>query len=141
MISWASTDGSVVSQQWTSMSPASIRSSSPAEPVGVEGLVQGVVDRLADQQVVGDLDRPGGVVLAGGGLREHGGHQVVGLHALDRGRVAPPVAEAQDHQRTVEVPPPAGLEHGRVEDGVLEGVDDRSGSDTYRGTSSRGKLW
>ena len=95
-----------------------------AGAVDVEGLVQGVVDGLAHEHVIGDLDRPGGVLLAGGGLGEHRGHQVVGLHALDRRRVAPPVAEAQHHERAVEVPTPPGLEHRRVEDGVLERVVD-----------------
>ena len=122
MISWASTDGSVVSQQCTRTAPDSMRSSRARDPVDVERLVQGVVDGLADEQVVGDLDRAGDVVLAGRGLGEHRGQQVVGLHALDGRRVAPAVAEAQHHQRAVEVPPPAGLEHRRVQDGVLEGV-------------------
>ena len=101
-----------------------------AQPVDVEGLVQGVVDRLADEQVVGDLDGADGVVLAGGGLRKHRRQQVVGLHALDRRGVALAAAEAQHQQRSIEVPAPSGLEHRRVEDGVLEGVAQRSGSDT-----------
>ena len=62
--------------------------------------MQGVVDRLADEQVVGDLDGTDDVVLAGRGLREHRRQQVVGLHALDRRRVAPAAAEAQHHAAT-----------------------------------------
>ena len=68
MISCASTDGSVVSTQWTRTSPDSMRLEQRLQPVDVERLVQRVVDRLAHEQVVGDLDRAGGVVLAGGGL-------------------------------------------------------------------------
>ena len=128
-ISWASTDGSVVSPQCTRTSPASIALEQRLEPVDVERLVQRVVDRLAHEQVVGDLDRAGDVVLAGGGLGEDRGQQVVGLHALDGRRVAPAAAEPQHHERPVEVPAPAGLEHRRVEDGVLERVAHRAARD------------
>ena len=87
--------------------------------------MQGVVDCLSHQQVVGDVDRTGGVLLTGGGLGEDRSHQVIRLHPLDGRRVALPIAEAQHHQRPVEVPPPAGLEHRRVQDGVLERVAHR----------------
>ena len=43
---------------------------------------------------------PGDVLLAGRRLREHRGHEVVGLHALDGRRVAPAAAEAQHHAAT-----------------------------------------
>ena len=104
----------------------------PAQAVDVEGLVQRVADRLAHEHVVGDLDRARLVVLARRRLREHRRQQVVGLHALDRRRVAPAVAEAQDHERPVEVPAPSGLEHRRVEDGVLERLVDRGAPDVAR---------
>ena len=77
-----------------------------AQAIHVECLVQGVVDGLAHDHVVGDLDRPDAVVLACGGLREHRRHQVVGFHALQRRRVSAPAAEAQHEQRPVEVPAP-----------------------------------
>ncbi len=96
------------------------------EAIDVERLVERVADGLAHEHVVGDLAGAHDVVLAGRGLGEDGGQQVVGLHALDRRRVAPTAPEAQDHQRSVEVPAPPGLEHRRVEDGVLEGVVDRA---------------
>ena len=78
-----------------------------AQPVDVERLVQRVVDGLAHDHVVGDLDGPGEVVLARSRLREHRGHQVVGFHALDRRRVAAAAAEPQHQQRAVEVPAPS----------------------------------
>ena len=53
------------------------------------------------------------VLLAGGERGEDRGHQVVGLHALDRRRVAPAAALAQHHERAAEVPAPARLEHRR----------------------------
>ena len=123
-ISCASTDGSVVSTQCTCTSPSSIASSSARSPSRVERLVQGVVDGLAHDQVVGDLDRADLVVLARRRAGEHRGHEVVGLHALDRWRVLPAAPETEHEQRPVEVPPPAGEEHRRVEDRVLERVVD-----------------
>ena len=87
------------------------------EPVDVGGLVQAVVHGLADHRVLGDLDGPrGGVFLAGGERGKRRGHQVVGLHALDRGRIPAPAALAQDHERATEVPPPAHLEHRREQE-------------------------
>ena len=83
------------------------------EPVDVEGLGHRVVHGLAHDRVVGDLDRPGGVLLAGGGLGEQRRHHVVGLHALDGRRVPPAALEPQHDERAVEVPPPPALEHGR----------------------------
>ena len=84
-ISCASTDGSVVSRTTTVTRPDSIAPTSSAQAVDVHGLVQAVVQGLADQQMVGDLQRAGrDVFLAGGQGREHRGHQVVGFHPLDR---------------------------------------------------------
>ena len=83
-----------------------------AHPVDVEGFVQRVGDRLADDEVVGDLDRPGDVLLTGRGLREQRSHEVIRLHALDRRRVLATVAEPQHQQGAVEVPSPARQEQG-----------------------------
>ena len=89
--------------------------------VGVERLVQAVVHRLAHDRVVGQLDRTAGLVLLA--LRQAGedrGHQIVGLHALDRRRVAPPAAEAQHGERATEVPAPARGEHRREQHRLRE---------------------
>ena len=69
-----------------------------AQAVGVECFVQGVADGLAHEDVVGDLDGTGRVVLARRGLRKHRDHEVIGFHALDGRRVLPAVAEAEDHE-------------------------------------------
>ncbi len=53
-----------------------------SQAVHVRGLGETVPDRLLHDRVVGDLDRPRDVLLAGGEPREERGHQVVGLHAL-----------------------------------------------------------
>ena len=93
------------------------------EPRGVGGLVEAVVERLAHDRVIGDLDRPrGGVLLAGGERGEHRGHQVVGLHALDGRRGPAAAALAQDDQRPAEVPAPPHLEHRRQEQRLREDV-------------------
>ena len=63
-----------------------MRSQHVDEAVDVHRLVQAVVDRLADQRVVGHLDGAVEVLLAADLRREHGGEQVVGAHALDRRR-------------------------------------------------------
>ena len=80
------------------------------ESVDVHRLVEAVVHRLTHEGVVGDLHRPRRVLLAGGEAREDGGHEVVGLHALDRGRVAPAAPHAEHRQGAVQVPAPAGGE-------------------------------
>ncbi len=103
-----------------------------AHAVDVERLVQRVGDRLADEEVIGDLDRAGDVLLAGRRLGEQRRHHVVGFHALDRWRVLAPVAEPQDEQAPVEVPPPARQEHRRVEDRLAQRVLDRRARDVAR---------
>ena len=54
--------------------------------------------------------------------RKDGGHEVVRLHALDVERVALPALAAQDRQGAVEVPAPAGGEHGAAQHGLGSGV-------------------
>ena len=60
----------------------------------VHRLAAAVVEGLAHDGVIGDRDRPRNVLLACGKGREHGGHEVVRLHAPDGGRdpSAPAVA-------------------------------------------------
>ncbi len=82
------------------------------QAVDVHGLTQAVLERLADQDMVGNLQRSGRhVLLAGGQRREDRGHQVVGLHPLDGRRVLLPAAHPQHGQGAVQVPPPARREH------------------------------
>ena len=97
------------------------------ETLDVGGFVQGVVQGLAHQQVVGDGDRTGIVVPAGRQAGEGGGHHVVGLHPLDRRRVPLAALEAQHRQRPVQVPAPAHPEQRRDDDGLREGVGDGAG--------------
>ena len=91
------------------------------EPVHVGRFVQTVVHRLAHDRVVRDLDGPGArVLLAARERGEHRGHEVVRLHALDRGRRPPPAALPQHHERAAEIPAPSHLEHRRQEQRLCE---------------------
>ena len=92
------------------------------EAVDVHRLVHAVVDGLADERVVGDLDGAGLVLLAADELREDGGHEVVGAHALDRRRDLLALALAEDGERAGGVPAPAGAEHRRDEQRLLDGL-------------------
>ena len=84
------------------------------EPVHVHGLVQAVEEGLAYQHVIGDDHRTARrVLLARRQGREDRRHEVVGLHALDGQGVLLPAPEPQHRQGAVEVPAPAGREHGR----------------------------
>ena len=112
-----------MSTKWRRTRPLLEPAHERLEAVDVHGLVEAVAHRLAHEQVVGDLGRAGRrVVLAGGEVREHGGHQVVRLHALDVERVEPAALAAQHGERPVEVPPPAGGEHRAAQHGLGDGV-------------------
>ena len=120
---WASGEGSADSTRWTPTRPASSVGEQPDQPDGVERLGQAVVDRLADQHVVGDGDRAGGGVLLAGGQRRPGrGQQVVGLHPLEVDRTPLAPAGAGHDQGPVEVPPPPGGQHRVEEDGLGQDV-------------------
>src|SRR3990172_9467984 len=90
------------------------------EAVDVHRFVHAVVDGLADDRVVGDLDGAGLVLLAADELREDRRHQVVGAHALDLGRHLLALALAEDGERAGGVPAPARAEHRRDEERLLD---------------------
>ena len=91
------------------------------QPVDVHGLVEAIVEHLAHDYMVGQLDGAGrGVFLASGQGGENRRHEVVGLHALDRQGVLLPAPEAQDGQGAAQVPPPARGKHRRGQDGLFE---------------------
>ena len=113
----------------------------PDEPVRVGRLVEAVVHRLAHDRVIRDLDRPRArVLLAAGERREHRGHEVVRLHALDRRRRPAPAALAQHHERAAEVPAPAHLEHRRQEQRLREHLRRVLGSQELRHVLEREAL-
>ena len=56
------------------------------EAVDVHRLAQAVLDGLADERVVGHLERAGEVLLAADLRREDGRQEVVRAHALDERR-------------------------------------------------------
>ena len=103
----------MVSLAWRWISPRFDAVEDVLQAVDVHRFVQAVVHGLADERVVGDLDRAGEVLLAADELREDRRHQVVGLHALDRRRDVLALALAEDGERAGGVPAPAGAPHRR----------------------------
>ena len=97
-----------------------------SQAVDVHRLSQAVLERLANQRVVGDVDGPRRHVLLARRQRgEDRGHEVVGLHALDRRRVLAAAPHAQHGQRAIEVPSPPRGEHRRCQDSLPEHALDR----------------
>jgi hypothetical protein len=95
------------------------------EALDVHRLAQTVAHRLADERMIGDLDRAGGrVVLAGRERREDRGHEVVRLHPLDVEGIETPTLSAEHRKRPVQVPPPARREHRAAKDRLRDGVPD-----------------
>ena len=78
-------------------------------------LFQAIAHRLPHQRMIGDLAVAADVLQARSRLRERRGHQVVGLHALQRGRHLAAHPVAQHGQRDGGVPAPAGREHRRID--------------------------
>ena len=95
------------------------------EPVDVHRLGQRVGDRLLHQGVIGDLAGAREVLDARDLVREHRGDEILGLHALDVRRNLAAAAKARDRERDVRVPPPAHVEHRRVEQRLGEDVAHR----------------
>jgi hypothetical protein len=103
-----------------------------AKGIHVHRLVEAVAEGLAHERVVGELDGPGLILLALGEPGEDGRHQVVGLHALDRRRVAASTAKAQHRERPAQVPAPARREQGRCEHRLGERLIHRPGAEHAR---------
>ena len=91
--------------------------------------------------MVGDLDGAGDVLLAGGGLGEQGGHEVVGLHALDgpAGCGARPSTAARPGSGSGSTASGSGTSASRARPARAPPAP--SSSCRKRGTSSSGKLW
>ncbi len=97
-----------------------MRSSTCDQAVDVHRLVQAVVDGLADERVVRDLEGSGHVLLAADLRREDRGEQVVGAHALDEAAARVCRLAARDGEGAGGVPAPARREERRVEDRLLD---------------------
>ena len=119
-ISWASGEGSVVSRKTGADGSAPDAVEQPLEPVDVHRFVQTVVQRLAHEQVVGDLARPG--ARCPGSRRAPGTRRPSGRPPPCAGSAAGSAARAlpQHHERAVEVPAPAHPEHRRQEQRLRE---------------------
>ena len=76
---------------------------------------QTVRDGLLHQRMVGNLPVPHEVLGARELVGEHGGHQVLRVHALERRGHLLPASRAQHGERPRRVPAPARAEHRRVQ--------------------------
>src|SRR5690606_19725064 len=92
------------------------------QAVQVHRLVEAVVQGLLHQRVLGDLAFAGQVLGAGDLVGEHGGEQVLALHALQLRGDLVAGDEARQRQRGGGVPAPAHAERGGVEQGLGEHV-------------------
>ena len=93
----------------------------------VHRLGAAVVEGLAHDRVLGDLDRARDVLLAGGEHGEDRRHEVVGLHALHRGRDAPARRGSGAPRGNVTGSSASGRRTSVSEDRLDEGVADRLG--------------
>ena len=92
-----------------------------AEALGVHGLGEAVAHRLPHDGVLGDLDGAARRVVLAGDLRgEDGREQIVGPHALEKGRHLLASLVPQHCQGARRVPAPACAEHRGLEDGLPE---------------------
>ena len=92
------------------------------EPIDVHCLFEAVAHRLVHERVVRDVAVAGNVVLAGRGIGEDGGHQVVRLHPLELRRDLRSAAAARHGKRNRRVPAPASGKHRRVQKRLHEDV-------------------
>ena len=95
--------------------------------IDVHGLVQAVLDRLADQGMVRHLPVARDVLQARDLVGEHLGDQVLGHGPLYLRRHPVAAPAAQHGQGGRRVPAPAHLEHGRVEEGLDQDLADGLG--------------
>ena len=83
------------------------------EAVDVHCLVQTVVDRLADEHVIGDADRAGKILLTRDLIGKYRGEQIFGTHPQELRRNLAATRKTQDRKRPHRVPTPARGEHRR----------------------------
>ena len=110
------------------------------ETFEVHRFFEAVAHRLGNERMIGNLAVAGDVLQARGRVGEHGGHQVVGQHALKRWRDPARSARARHRQRDRRVPPPARLEHGRVEERLHEDVFGRLGVEVAKDVRERERV-
>jgi hypothetical protein len=98
-----------------------------SQPPEIHDVVHTVIDRLADQRVIGNLPVSRNVLQTGGCVRERGSQEIFGLHPLYLGRHLTPAPTARNGERDIAVPPPVGAEHGRVEQCLYQDLLDGLG--------------
>jgi hypothetical protein len=85
-----------------------------------------VLHHFFDQRMIGNFDVALNIFLAGSDVREDGGEEIIGAHALDLGRYLFAVLKAEEGEGAIGVPTEAGGEDGRAgEHGLLENIFNR----------------
>jgi len=97
------------------------------ELIEVHRLFEAVTHGLIHQRVIRNLAIAGNVLEARGRIGKDGSHEVVGEHPLKLRRDFLAAAVARDGERDRRVPPPARLEHRRIEKRLDEDVLHRRG--------------
>jgi hypothetical protein len=120
MSSWANCEGTGVSIARQRIEPAGNSAQDFVEAFEVHRLLEDVAHDLVDEGMVGNLDVADDGLEARCGLGEDAGEQIVGADALDLRRDAFALRHAQQLERAVGGPAPAGLEDGRRDGGLLE---------------------
>ena len=92
------------------------------EPLEVHRLLQAVADGLLHQRVIGNLAIGGDVLETGRCVGEHRGHEIVGEHPLQLRRQPASATSARHREGDGRVPPPARLEHRRIEERLHQDV-------------------
>src|SRR5204862_6099808 len=91
----------------------------------IHRLFQTIANRLVHEWMIRNLTIAWNIFEAGGGIREDGGHQIVGEHALDLRRHLSSAAAAWNGEGDRRVPSPARLKHRRIEKCLNEDVASR----------------
>ena len=93
--------------------------------VEVHRFLKAVAYRLFDQWMVRNRAVARNIFHACGRVGKHRRHQIVGQHPLQLRRHFTPASISRNRERNRCVPPPAGLEHRRVEERLRENVAGR----------------
>src|SRR5579864_6897091 len=87
--------------------------------------------------MIGNLNVPRNIFLAGRDVRKHRGQQIVRSHALNlRGNFLAPL-EAQKSESPIRIPAPARSEDGRSQSGLLKYRLHRFGAQEMKNVSQR----
>ena len=117
--------------------PRSIPRSSDLEPVDVHRLGEDIFHDFLHQGMIGNLNVAHDIFLAGSHIGEHRRQQIIGPHALNLGRNFFAALKAQQRQRAIGIPAPAGSEDRRSQRRLLQNRLHRFGIQEMKNVSQR----